>query len=169
MTYYPDFAPNDCLLLFGPEVASIGWLDAEHPYHRGEVAEEHVRALERVLVHGWQPVYAKGWDACPFCGAGEVQPILRDVDGEPRMIGAANLFVPAGNVLYLAPSMILHYIEEHGYAPPEEFLRALSRCDPTTPEYVAECERLADVPAADARARAALAAARARGPGEDDD
>jgi hypothetical protein len=162
MTYYPDLAPNDYLLIFGPEVVSIGWLDAEHPYSRGEVSPEHVRALERLLVHGWQPVYVKGWEACPFCGVGEEQPLFRDVDGERRMVGADNLFVPAGDVLYLAPSMILHYVEEHGYAPPEEFLRALERCDPTTEAYRAACERLADLPATNARTDAARAAARAR-------
>ena len=35
------------------------------------------------------------------------------------------LAVPAGAVLYVAPAMIGHYIDTHGYRPPDEFIRAV--------------------------------------------
>jgi hypothetical protein len=36
-------------------------------------------------------------------------------------IGISNLFVPADNFAFAAPSMILHYIHGHGYDPPSSF------------------------------------------------
>lgn len=45
----------------------------------------------------------------------------REIDvgnGEIQVVGE-------GNVVYVAPTMILHYIVAHRYLPPEEFLRAV--------------------------------------------
>ena len=36
-------------------------------------------------------------------------------------VGSANVFVPGRNVLYMAPSLVVHYIDAHGYRPPDDF------------------------------------------------
>jgi hypothetical protein len=36
----------------------------------------------------------------------------------------SNLWIATEKVLYIAPGMILHYIEAHGYKPLEEFVQA---------------------------------------------
>ena len=37
-----------------------------------------------------------------------------------------NVFIPAKNgVVYLAPGMIVHYIREHDYLPPDDFINAV--------------------------------------------
>lgn len=43
-------------------------------------------------------------------------------------VGAANLFIPASAQVYVAPSMILHYISRHRYRPPDAFCDAVLRC-----------------------------------------
>jgi hypothetical protein len=40
-------------------------------------------------------------------------------------MGARNLFVPGSHQVYVAPSMIAHYIDSHEYQPPLEFQEAL--------------------------------------------
>jgi hypothetical protein len=40
------------------------------------------------------------------------------------------LFVPANGVIYVSPAMIVHYMNAHGYAPPEVFCRAVLACPP---------------------------------------
>jgi hypothetical protein len=40
-------------------------------------------------------------------------------------MGASNLFVPADNFVFAAPSLILHYIHVHGYDPPLPFWDAV--------------------------------------------
>ena len=42
--------------------------------------------------------------------------------------GANNLFVPGEGVIYVAPSMIAHYIDAHAYEPPRVFWEAVMKC-----------------------------------------
>jgi len=43
-------------------------------------------------------------------------------------IGASNLYIPGKNCIYVAPSLIAHYIAVHSYEPPEEFWNAVAGC-----------------------------------------
>ena len=43
-------------------------------------------------------------------------------------MGQLNLFVPGEGCVYVAPSLIAHYIRTHGYAPPGEFVEAVLQC-----------------------------------------
>ena len=42
--------------------------------------------------------------------------------------GARNLFVPDKGCVYVAPSMIVHYIDVHRYEPPATFWEAVMKC-----------------------------------------
>jgi hypothetical protein len=39
-----------------------------------------------------------------------------------------NVFVPGIDCLYVAPEILSHYVQFHGYAPPEEFQHAVLAC-----------------------------------------
>lgn len=41
-------------------------------------------------------------------------------------MGISNVFVPADNFIFAAPSLILHYIHDHGYDPPLPFWEAVT-------------------------------------------
>jgi hypothetical protein len=41
-----------------------------------------------------------------------------------------NLLIPGVGVVYAAPAGFLHYIKEHSYLPPAEFIRAVEACPP---------------------------------------
>jgi hypothetical protein len=45
-------------------------------------------------------------------------------------LGASNLFIPGSDQVYIAPSLLLHYIVRHGYLPPDEFCESVLRCPP---------------------------------------
>lgn len=49
-------------------------------------------------------------------------------DGVVIRFGANNLFVPGEGVIYVAPSMIAHYIDAHAYEPPAVFWEAVMKC-----------------------------------------
>jgi hypothetical protein len=143
MTYFADLAPIGYLGKNSGKALAVGWLEADHDYPRGAVGPDVVAALERLYQHTWQPVTAAGWHDCSLCGRKpEDGPITREIGGERELLGAKNLLVPAGSVIYAAPSLILHYIENHGYRPPDEFLEALRALDPTEEGYKAECVRI---------------------------
>ena len=62
-----------------------------------------------------------GFHSCEFC---------------ENALGVRNLGVPAGDVLFVAPEMVCHYVEQHGYLPPAEFVAAvLASPLPGTPQY----------------------------------
>jgi hypothetical protein len=41
------------------------------------------------------------------------------------------ILIKEGETMYVSPKMILHYIRDHGYQPPEEFMNAVGRIDMT--------------------------------------
>jgi hypothetical protein len=74
-----------------------------------------------------------GWHTCEFCG---------------KALGFGSFGVPADGRLFYAPDMIAHYVEEHGYAPPEMFIAAVLECPlPGTAEYVEAVRPFTEKPA----------------------
>ena len=126
MTYYPDLS-TECYFESGPEVRAIGWLSADHAFSQGAVSPEFFARLEEHVTTAWFPVATMGWHACEFCSL----PTARGLKfSRYARLGSGNLWIPTASVVYVAPAMILHYIAEHGYAPPEEFIAAVLDCPP---------------------------------------
>ena len=128
MTWYNDLSQCD---YFGAEAAgrliAVGWLDEDHPYTEGEVDAGFVERLSRLLVDPWEPAASMGRHECPFCrfSGGPASFHFCDITVH---VGSTNLFVPAEGFLFVAPSMIVHYIDAHDYAPPELFQQAVNSC-----------------------------------------
>jgi hypothetical protein len=128
MTYFPDRAA--CTYFsreYNGQLVAIGWLDREQPYPKGTVDDRFVGKLVELLVKPWAPMYLLGYADCPFC---EVPSYSLTHKQTTIAVGALNLFVPGQDFLYVAPSLIAHYIVDHNYAPPAEFCEAVLRCPP---------------------------------------
>ena len=110
-------------------VRAVGWLEPGHDYSRGGVPEDVVRSLVHLLVNPWQPVVSAGVHRCSFCrftgGPGTIS-----FESTTITVGASNVFVPGEGVVYAAPSLIVHYMDAHEYAPPPQFQRAVLDCPP---------------------------------------
>ena len=122
-------------------VLAIGWL-GETNAPAASVPSEFFERLVSLLVNPWQPFIAAGFHACGWCrfsgGPAQLQAF-----GKRVQMGRDNLFVPAGDRVYVAPSLMAHYIDAHGYAPPEQFQAAVMACPPMgSAEYLAQIERL---------------------------
>ena len=64
------------------------------------------------------------------------------IDDVDVLLGASNVFVPADEGVYVAPSLVLHYVDAHEYAPPEAFQRAVEACPPMRSiDYLKAIER----------------------------
>jgi hypothetical protein len=102
---------------FGPAPAerlrAVGWLERGQPFATGSVSPRAYEALKQLLVEPWQPVVSCGPHQCDLC----------QFDGPMH---ASNLFLPAGDVIFVAPAMIAHYIAAHHYQPPDAFLAAVT-------------------------------------------
>lgn len=122
--YQPDLSPYSYVDA-SSQVFAIGWLDRGHPFTRAAVplmglARDLEHALERGTVH-----QMRGYHYCPFCS--DEAPLA---PGKRFPLGSAEIWVPAADGrVYAAPDLVHHYVTKHAYAPPTEFIQALSALD----------------------------------------
>jgi len=114
MTYYEDLTP--CGYFPKVELVAIGWLGSEHSFEQGPVGQPFLEALRRLLVFPWFPYAFAGGHLCEWCGL---------------VWGTANLLVPSAHGVFVCPELILHYIEQHNYRPPQQFQDAVLACPAT--------------------------------------
>jgi hypothetical protein len=124
MTHFDDLAAFDC---YGAEGAhslrAIGWLTKDRPFATGKTDSDAFAKLKVLMQAPWQPMITLGAHECELC----------QFDAP---CGNANLFVPNGDVVFVCPELIVHYIAAHHYRPPDEFITAVTNCPQTsTMEY----------------------------------
>jgi hypothetical protein len=117
MSFFPDMGPVS-LVAAGEHVRAIAWLHPDHPYITGAVPTAFLTRLKEFI---GRPSRA-GDDFC-FPGFGG----LHTCEFCARAHGAGNFGLPSGDLLFIFPDMIVHYIEVHGYKPPDQFIEALMR------------------------------------------
>jgi len=126
MTFYSDLSRRT-MVTSGRYVRAVGWLSRDQPFPKGAAAAKTVDRLHQFAARWRESTHDLGWGLfrglhrCEFCG-------------QVRMFG--NFGVPAGEILYVAPEMVSHYVETHGYAPPSAFVAAVMSAPlPGTEEY----------------------------------
>jgi len=126
MAYYPDLTPYE----YYPGLAdmlNVGWLSPGHPFPRGPVPLAFAHELQRL---SREPVeLTRGCHTCEFCRPPEdiiaAEPRYREVwemfrcgNGELHVRGETGL-------VYCSPALVVHYVSEHQYQPPPEFVAAV--------------------------------------------
>jgi len=126
VTYFADLAPYSYSPVPGsfPKLLHVGWLEAGHAVPAGAVDAESTDRLARLCAYAKVAVtrgrYRCHLPQCPTPFATVV------VDGDDIGLGAAEIWLPGpGGVWYAAPDLIYHYVTEHDYRPPDEFLVAI--------------------------------------------
>jgi hypothetical protein len=97
------------------------------PYKKGSVTEEFFGALMKLLQDPWQPVASAGREPCGYCRFSKWVSELKYRELIVSL-GSNNLFVPGNNHVFVAPSMIAHYIDAHECQPPAQFQEAVLSC-----------------------------------------
>jgi hypothetical protein len=101
-----------------PNCVAIGWLARGHEYPAGDNASDVFSKLVLLLEDPWQPAVSAGVHPCDLC-------LYRS-----EVAGTKNVFVPGEGRVYVAPELILHYMNAHRYQPPAEFCQAVLACPP---------------------------------------
>lgn len=110
--YVPDLEKSNDESAF-----NVGWLQKSYEYTRGKVDEKFLRILKGICE---KPVTVhRGFHICEFCDNNE-----RDNFNWSK-IGNGIIEVKYKQSRYYAPVMIHHYIELHGYLPPNQFIEAV--------------------------------------------
>lgn len=120
--YMPDSVPE------GVEALNVGWLEAGDDVPQGEVPKEFVASLG-VLCRDDPQTKMRGWHMCHLDHAGgeAPYPVKAQVGGSELSLGGAEVRVVAEDGSWLiAPDLVLHYVTDHGYRPPEPFIEAVT-------------------------------------------
>jgi hypothetical protein len=132
--HIPDLTPFSFLAsVEDSRLLAVGWLEPGHEFPCGEVETDFVCKLADLLVNPWQPAVAMGRHKCGFCrltGGPSVFRVGNLASTSEVRIGVSNLWLPADGFLFVAPSLILHYMDSHDYSPPAEFQKAVMACPP---------------------------------------
>ncbi len=118
MAWFEDLAPCSYFMPEWTFLRAIGWLEAGHPFPTGVVEQRIYDTLLELLRNPWQPFVFAGVHQCDVCWY-------------TGPYGGSNLFVPGTRCVFVCPQLIVHYMNAHGYRPPEEFCRAVLACPPT--------------------------------------
>jgi hypothetical protein len=111
----------------GERMLNIGWLAMGQPFRRGPVPLAFAHELG-ILAR--DPVdLTRGHHVCEFC-----KPPSDLIESSPKYEQVWEMFHSgngeihvrgASGTVYCAPSLILHYVAEHQYQPPQEFVEAV--------------------------------------------
>jgi hypothetical protein len=135
MAYFPDLVPYSYGYRLHPGVVHVGWLDRVHPCTKGSVDAGLIEKMKLLLA---KPVeISRGYHICDLCAE---PPNLVKTTLPNRFVldqacswaqwaaqrwGNGEIRVSSGGVTFAAPVLIVHYVEEHGYLPPVQFLKAV--------------------------------------------
>lgn len=125
----------------GSTLLAIGWL-GNSVKSNGPVAEDVIDAL--VEAYMTKAVFSDGtagWHDCELCPGpeswysdGQVGPVILWRGKQLRLYGHGHHLLRHGTAIFMTPALILHYILDHGYRPPEKFLEATTAGEFLRPE-----------------------------------
>jgi hypothetical protein len=115
----------------GLALLPVGWLGNSVPT-TGSAPPEVIEALLREYQTG--AIFSDGsagWHDCELCPGpeawypdGQVGPIVSWDGRGYRLYGHGHYLLRHGTKVFMAPALLVHYIVNHGYRPPDEFLNA---------------------------------------------
>ena len=102
---------------------NIGWLDKRYEFPTGPTPKE---VLDFLLESCMNPVnITRGLHPCFFC-AKDAFPISIEYQAKAITVGHAEILIRGNDEqVYFSPNMIVHYIKEHSYKPPECYIKAV--------------------------------------------
>lgn len=120
MVHYPDLDTNSL-----EQAIRIGWLDRDQPFSKGVADPAFVEKLK--VYYDRRVRQSRGFHVCPFCEERRFG-LPVELGGKMLTLGSAEIEVrDVQGRIYVAPDLLYHYITEHGYLPPREFIDAVCR------------------------------------------
>ena len=132
MAHFNDMGDSCQFRLFGGPIRAIGWLSRSCPYPRETMVSSLRDVVLNQLRQGLYCGFHCGVHVCEFCyqkdNPGKVIDLGSEMFIRGYPTGNGVIIVPGERYLFVAPTMLGHYIEHHDYRPPAEFITALLDC-----------------------------------------
>jgi len=121
--YFPDLTPYRYTGCDG-NFLNIGWLERGQAFPVGKCPASFVEQLFQLCRH---PVtLCRGFHSCDLCSPVERDMLVIHQSGTNLWLGSGEVEAAgADGTRYRAPTLIYHYVTEHGYLPPQEFIEAV--------------------------------------------
>jgi hypothetical protein len=117
------------------EVKNIGWIDKHHEFKTGAVQSIFLKKLRELIFNSYKGSCnilvdeLRGSYDCPVC---EKHDLRISNENDYFILGSAELWIPnnkAEGNYFAAFGLIIHYIEDHHYQPPQDFIDAVLALD----------------------------------------
>jgi len=104
----------------------VGWLDSEYAFPTGVVDPVIAARISKLCD---KPInLMRGYQYCSFCiAASRQRGCMPKIVAMPH--GNGEIHVQGIGRVYVSPTLVAHYITEHAYLPPAEFLEAIRALD----------------------------------------
>jgi hypothetical protein len=130
LEHHEEFSPylhdTDCSF---SEVRNIGWLHKDNEFITGAVPPNFLPKLEELIFSSRKGAFdivvnqIRGFRSCPICGESALK--ITNDQGRSSYLGSAELWIPdkeAEGCYFATSSLIIHYVMEHQYQPPQAFI-----------------------------------------------
>jgi hypothetical protein len=124
MTYYADLTPYEFWPNSDESALNVGWLESGHPFSVGQVPDGVVETLLRLSLNN-AVNRTRGFHRCDLC-LDAPRPVFMRVDDQDVALGSAEIRITGSRATYAAPTLISHYISEHSYLPPLDFIEGVA-------------------------------------------
>ena len=137
MTEFVDLSPYDYFEeYYRPTTLNVGWISPLGEFQKAvpsEVFTAKLLAYTRVSV-----AQSRGCHYCAACPP-DRQSVGFGLKGDFLAVGMAEIRVfSSTDIIYAAPTLLHHYVNEHHYCPPKEFVTAVMEMPtPPDPRYFA--------------------------------
>ena len=116
------FNVGEVYLPVGLQLYAVGWIE-EPGFTTGAVPEDCIEALIAALPTKIISDGTRGWHTCTLC---EVEmPKVEWKGNTVDVAGHGHSLVRYEKAVYMAPALLLHYILDHHYCPPQIFIDAV--------------------------------------------
>lgn len=126
--YYPDGSKYVYTSQFEiNNIINIGWLSHEFSFDKGKInADIKNKILE--IIYLKQCNVTRGLHRCDFCKS---ENFVTNNNNIKILLGHAEIWIPSinGNFIYASPTLIYHYIDQHNYLPPADYIESLLSFD----------------------------------------
>ncbi len=147
MTYFEDLSPYQYFRsheLPHIRTVNVGWLARDKPFPVGETSSAFRINLLRFCQDEYVVHIARGFHVCEFCDLPAdrwYRERQMPVESHTHWlsIGDGEIRVAGKTLVYAAPTLIYHYVVDHHYSPPQEFLDAVLNpvASPGSPAFIA--------------------------------
>lgn len=130
--YYEDLTEYQYLSFLAkkdvpPGTLNIGWIDEKHEFVKKTPSPNLIDALKEITFTEKSLHLTRGYYFCPFCKnvdpkTGAQLPVRMEYKRKEMVLGSGIIIFGGKKHNYAFPDLLIHYVEVHGYHPPQEFI-----------------------------------------------